>query len=432
MSIGERIPPSGRETGVPSHQQRVIDTLHRVTTFMNEVTDLKRLLTHIMEESKQAMDSEASSCMLYDDATDELYFEVALGEKGDEVKSIRLKRGQGIGGTCLAEARTLVVNDAQSDDRHDRRADQKATFVTRNLVATPMRCYGKIIGVLEVLNKRDNESFNADDVKILEVIADQAGMAITNARLVELSIQRERLAAVGFAVSGIAHHLKNIILGIKAPLGLIRMGYQGQNTKLVAEALPIIERASSRMEQSVREMLAYSKDRKPELQKGNLNVFIHDLVQETTDRAAERGILLLTDLDERIQESGVDSIRLHDAVLNLIGNAIEAHREEGEGRYIKVRTRLGQNKTVHILEVEDNGPGISPDILKNIFEPFFSTKGSRGTGLGLAIARKVAEENGGSLTARSQLGAGATFSFRLPIIDPSQVPVFRDTDVIYL
>jgi len=240
------------------------------------------------------------------------------------------------------------------------------------------------------------------------------------------------LAAVGFAVSGIAHHLKNIILGIKAPLGLIRMGYQGQNTKLVAEALPIIERASSRMEQSVREMLAYSKDRKPELQKGNLNVFIHDLVQETTDRAAERGILLLTDLDERIQESGVDSIRLHDAVLNLIGNAIEAHREEGEGRYIKVRTRLGQNKTVHILEVEDNGPGISPDILKNIFEPFFSTKGSRGTGLGLAIARKVAEENGGSLTARSQLGAGATFSFRLPIIDPSQVPVFRDTDVIYL
>jgi signal transduction histidine kinase len=432
MSICEDRFPSGPEPGVPSHQQRVIDTLHRVTTFMNEVTDLKRLLTHIMEESKQAMDSEASSCMLYDDATDELYFEVALGEKGDEVKSIRLKRGQGIGGTCLAEGHTLVVNDAQSDDRHDRRADQKATFVTRNLVATPMRCYGKIIGVLEVLNKRDDEPFNSEDVKILEVIADQAGMAITNARLVELSIQRERLAAVGFAVSGIAHHLKNIILGIKAPLGLIRMGYQGQNTKLVAEALPIIERASSRMEQSVREMLAYSKDRKPELQKGNLNAFVRDLIQETVDRAAEKGILLLSDLDERIQESGLDSARLHDAVLNLVGNAIEAHREEGAGRYVKVRTRLGQGNTVHILEVEDNGPGIPPDILKNIFEPFFSTKGSKGTGLGLAIARKVAEENGGSLTARSQLGAGATFSFRLPIIDPSQVPVFRDTDVIYL
>lgn len=432
MSICEDTSPAGLEPGVPSHQQRVIDTLHRVTTFMNEVTDLKRLLTHIMEESKQAMDSEASSCMLYDDATDELYFEVALGEKGDEVKSIRLKRGQGIGGTCLAEGHTLVVNDAQSDDRHDRRADQKATFVTRNLVATPMRCYGKIIGVLEVLNKRDNESFNSEDVKILEVIADQAGMAITNARLVELSFQRERLAAVGFAVSGIAHHLKNIILGIKAPLGLIRMGYQVQNTKLVAEALPIIERASSRMEQSVREMLAYSKDRKPELQKGNLNTFVRDLIQETVDRAAEKGILLLSDLDERIQESGLDGARLHDAVLNLVGNAIEAHREDGAGRYVKVRTRLGQGNTVHILEVEDNGPGIPPDILKNIFEPFFSTKGSKGTGLGLAIARKVAEENGGSLTARSQLGAGATFSFRLPIIDPSQVPVFRDTDVIYL
>ncbi len=432
MSISEYLAPADRAPLPPSHQQRVIDTLHRVTTFMNEVTDLKRLLTHIMEESKQAMDSEASSCMLYDDATDELYFEVALGEKGEEVKSIRLKRGQGIGGTCLAEAHTLVVNDAQNDERHDRRADQKATFVTRNLVATPMRCYGKIIGVLEVLNKRGTGRFDSEDVKILEIIADQAGMAITNARLVELSIQRERLAAVGFAVSGIAHHLKNIILGIKAPLGLIRMGYQGENTKLVAEALPIIERASARMEQSVREMLAYSKDRKPELQRGNLNSFVRDLVEETANRAAERGIEIRAALDERIQYSGLDTLRLHDAVLNLIGNAIEAHPERGEGRYIEIRTLLGQNNTVHILEVEDNGPGIPPDILKNIFEPFFSTKGSRGTGLGLAIARKVAEENGGALTARSQVGAGTTFTFRLPIVDAPENPLFSNSDVVEL
>ena len=88
--------------GRPPHQ-RLLGTLHRVTRFLSEVADLQRLLTLVMEETKAELDSEASSCLLYDEASDELYFEVALGEKGDAVKSIRLRRGQGFGGICLEE-----------------------------------------------------------------------------------------------------------------------------------------------------------------------------------------------------------------------------------------------------------------------------------------------------------------------------------------
>ena len=161
-----------------SHEQRIIDTLYRVAGFTKEVTDLNRLLTMIMNESERVMESEASSCMLYDETTDELYFEVALGEKAEDIKTMRLKRGTGIAWKCLEESRTLTVNDVQHEKSHYAQADEKARFVTRNLVATPMIDEGQIIGVLEVLNKRGDVPYDEQDAKILSIVAEWAGVAI--------------------------------------------------------------------------------------------------------------------------------------------------------------------------------------------------------------------------------------------------------------
>ena len=406
---------NGESSTAATHDRRV-DALSRVSSFMSEVTDLRRLLTLIMQETERVMDSEASACMLYDETTDELYFEVATGEKADEVKSIRLKRGQGFGGICLAEGKTLVVNNAQEDTRHDSRADSKSQFVTRNLVATPMRHHGETIGVLEVLNKTGGRDYDEGDEKILGILADQAAIAIVNARLVERNIQRERLAAIGIAVSGVAHHLKNLITTMRPSLALIREGAAAQNLQTVATMVPILDRGTQRMEQSVREMLAYSKDRKPELESGNLNDLVREIVEECRTRATQRAIDLRMELDSAIGESGLDKIRFHDAILNIVGNAIEAHPDGATGPYVLVRTRLGQHGTTYAIEIEDNGPGIDAETLTKIFQPFFSTKGSKGTGLGLAVAQKVAEENGGTLTARSVVGQGTVFAFRLPIV----------------
>jgi len=404
--------------GDSSESRRIIDALYRVSHFMSEVTDLKRLLTLIMEESARAMDSEASSCMLYDEESDELYFEVALGEKGDEVKSIRLKRGQGFGGICLAGGKTLIVNDVESDARHDKRADEKSRLVTRNLIAIPMNFRGKTIGVLEVLNKRNGRSYDGDDAKIMQILADEAAIALTNARLVEESIRRERLAAIGLAVSGIAHHLKNILVALKGPLGLLRMALDAENFNLVTNSLPIMERGTARMEQSIREMLAYSKDRKPELELGSLNGLIADIIEESRRRGEVKSVEVRAELDERIGPSYVDKLRLHDAILNLVANAIEAHPEGAAGAYVVARTAAAADgeRTIRI-DVEDNGPGMPEEVQKRLFQPFFSTKGSKGTGLGLAVAKKVAEENGGTLAVRSVMGEGTTFTLSLPVVE---------------
>ena len=396
--------------------QRVIDAIYRVSGFMSEVTDLKRLLTLIMQVSEEVMDSEASACMLYDSETDELFFEVALGEKAEEVKSIRLKRGSGFAGICLAEGKTLVSNDAQRDQRHYVQADKQSTYVTRNLIAIPMRYRGDIVGVLEVLNKRNDQAYDELDMRIMEIIADQAAMAIVNARLIEESIQRERLAAIGVAVSGIAHHLKNIIISFKGPLSIINMALQSGKYELIVQIAPVMQRGATRMEQSVKEMLDYSKEREPEREPGNLNDLAREVADEMRATAEQKGVTLRCALDEAISDSLLDKFRLHDAVLNLVGNAVDAHGENPQDGWVEIRTQYNERAGMLRIEVVDNGPGIPDEILKKICTPFFSTKGSKGTGLGLAVVQKVAEENGGALDIASEVGKGTTFSMRLPFL----------------
>lgn len=412
-----------------SHEQRIIDTLYRVAGFTKEVTDLNRLLTMIMNESERVMESEASSCMLYDETTDELYFEVALGEKAEDIKTMRLKRGTGIAWKCLEESRTLTVNDVQHEKSHYAQADEKARFVTRNLVATPMIDEGQIIGVLEVLNKRGDVPYDEQDAKILSIVAEWAGVAIAKARRIERSIQQQRLAAIGLAVSGIAHHLKNIILAIKGPLGLVRLGIKTQNQQLLNDSLPIMERGSSRMEQSVKEMLDYSKDRQPELELGNIKDLLGEIVEGCRTRAQQARVELRYCPPPDIADSYLDKFRLHDAILNIVGNAIEAHERSPEGAWVEVRVRLSQNGARHVIDIQDNAGGIPEEVLKKLFQPFFSTKGSKGTGLGLAVAVKVAQENKGALSVESKVGEGSTFTFALPVVsEPPATPATADSE----
>jgi len=383
---------------------------------MGEVSDLQRLLTLIMEETKVVMESEASSCLLYDEDREELYFKVALGEKAEGVKTLRIKRGEtSFAGTCLDERKTLVVNDARSDCRHYVKADEMSTFVTRNLVAAPMIFHSRIVGVLEVLNKRTG-LYDDLDVKIMEIVAEQAAVAIVNADLFERNVQRERLAAVGVAVSCVAHHLKNIIQTIKGSAGLIKLGTEQKKEKMVAESLPVLVRGTARMEQTVAEMLVYSKERKPEYEPACLNTLMADIIEECHGLAQDKGVTLCLETDARIGGSYLDKHRLHDAILNLVGNAIEAHAPGTDGAHVIGRTRLSKDGLCCVVEIEDNGPGMTEEVAKRIFQPFYSTKGAKGTGLGLAVAQKVAEENNGTLTVRSVPGQGSVFCLRFPIV----------------
>lgn len=160
-----------------------LSILTETSTLISSTLDLKLLLHVIMEKLKEVMHAEASSIFLIDKATNELYFLVATGEKGEEAKEIRVPWGEGIVGWTAEKGVTLNVPNVSQDKRFFTGVDNKTKFQTRSILAVPLKIKGKIIGVAEVLNKIGDKPFDERDVKIFEAIAKQSAVAIDNARL---------------------------------------------------------------------------------------------------------------------------------------------------------------------------------------------------------------------------------------------------------
>lgn len=130
------------------------------------------------------MDAETGSLLLIDRDTGELFFEVALGDKGEMLKEIRLKKGEGIAGWVAENGKPVIIHNVQSDPRFYRCADIKSAFITRSMICVPVKTKDKILGVLEAINKR-TDSFNDEDMGILTALANQVAVAIENANLYE-------------------------------------------------------------------------------------------------------------------------------------------------------------------------------------------------------------------------------------------------------
>lgn len=406
------------ETAPQENQdRRVVDALYRVNNFLARINDLHELLEAIMEESKAVVDADASSCLLFDEEKQELYFEVALGDKADGVKEIRLPLGTGIGGECARDRKTLVINDVSQDARHYKDADEKSQYQTRNLIATPMVRNDKLIGVLEVLNKKDDRVFSPEDIRIIEFFAGQAAIAIENALLIRENVRSERLAAIGQTVASISHYVKNILFAIKGASSLVDQAIETDRMQMIPEVWPVVKKNNLKITSLVQDMLTYSKEREPELAPGNLNEVLSDTVEMCERSASDAGVDVVCEPDAAMPKTAFDVSRIGDAILNLANNAIDALAGR-DGARVTLRSEYLPDKGLMRAIVSDNGPGIPKDIQSGIWEPFFSTKGSKGTGLGLAVARKVVKEHGGSIDLVSSEGQGATFTITLPARPP--------------
>lgn len=127
---------------------------------------------------------EAGSLLLFDEDSEELYFDVALGEKAEKVKTIKLKKGQGIAGWVAKHKEAVIINDVQNDFRFYKGADEKSGFKTKTMICLPVMMKDKVLGVMQAINKK-NSLFNEYDLELLRALASQIAVAIENARLYE-------------------------------------------------------------------------------------------------------------------------------------------------------------------------------------------------------------------------------------------------------
>src|SRR3954469_7851915 len=128
---------------------------------------LSELLETVMRLASEVVHAETGSLLLMDQSTGELYFDVALGDKGESLQQVRLKKGEGIAGWVAENRKPAVVNDATQDPRWTQRADQKSQFQTKAILALPLLVRDRLIGVMEVINRADGAPFNNTDVEML-------------------------------------------------------------------------------------------------------------------------------------------------------------------------------------------------------------------------------------------------------------------------
>jgi PAS domain S-box-containing protein len=236
-------------------------------------------------------------------------------------------------------------------------------------------------------------------------------------RLEKELLGAERLAAVGQTVAGMAHCVKNILHGLKGGSYMVNIGIQKENTEKLQTGWNMVQRNITRTHDLVQDLLSYSKERQPEMAPCRPNETAEEVMELMQAVAEENNVTLETDLSPQIDEVLLDERSLHRSLLNLVGNAIDACRDDpalGKDHRVKITTRLSDEKTIR-FDVTDNGSGMSEEVRGKLFSSFFSTKGPRGTGLGLLVTSKLIEEHNGTIDVASQLDRGTTFSIRLPI-----------------
>jgi HD-GYP domain-containing protein (c-di-GMP phosphodiesterase class II) len=150
---------------------------------LNSTLDQREIRKRAMEAATSLLDAEVGSLLLVDKKTNELFFEVALGTQGENLKQVRLRMGEGIAGWVAANDQAALVNDVANDPRYYKKAQHITQFVTRNMVCVPVRSRGKIIGVLQAINKKDNGLFTEQDLDDVWTLANQVAVALENANL---------------------------------------------------------------------------------------------------------------------------------------------------------------------------------------------------------------------------------------------------------
>ncbi|MDY6787252.1 MAG: GAF domain-containing protein [candidate division WOR-3 bacterium] len=160
-----------------------IRNLIETSILLSSTLDLDELLALIMDKAKEILSAEASSIFQIDSQSEELYFRVATGEKGEAAKSIRVPVGKGIVGWAAENMRTVYVPDVSRDERFYKDVDEKTKFSTKSVIAVPLVTKKGVIGVAEVLNKKGGGQFTDDDIRIFESLARQSAVAIENAKL---------------------------------------------------------------------------------------------------------------------------------------------------------------------------------------------------------------------------------------------------------
>jgi two-component system, NtrC family, sensor kinase len=398
-------------------QQRSEDLaiLNEITRAVTSSLELDRVLTTSLHSIRQILHVEAGSLILADSDSGELHFRNTLPALETWMRQDAAQPGGGLISTVTTLREPLIIKDSPL-----LQAQASAEITLRNLLAVPLIAKSQVLGVIVVINRTEG-SFTSDDLELLQFLAGAVAVAAENARLYgELAdfaqelersqaqlIQAEKLAATGRLAASLSHEINNPLQAIHNCLHLVIDRSLSDEKKKYY--LGLAQNEVERLMTLVQRTLEFYRPSKGHAAPTNVTRLIETVLALSNKRLEHGRIQVHTELQRDLPPLLGVPDQLTQVLLNLIINAAEAMPEGGQ---LMITTAALEDWLT--IAIQDTGPGLSPDEVARIFEPFYTTK-ANGTGLGLAVSYGIIQQHGGRIEVNSLPGLGTTFTVRLPL-----------------
>lgn len=407
-----------------AEMSRNLELVNQVSRLVSSTLDVEEIPRLLIQHTTEIFRAECGSLALVDRERQGVIFKLAYDGQGNELtqlKNFLMPLGQGIVGQVAQNGLPLIVNNVKTDPGWSSVADRLTGFTTTKIIAVPLIVEGEVLGVIELLNKKEGD-FGQNDLELLSLVAASAAIAIQNARQYaalqqtnealrqaqEQRIAAERWAVLGKAAGSLAHRINNTTTLV--PIAAQHLRELLAQVTLPPEIKPEVEANLERIERNT----LYTVDlatallrrfRQNPTQAHDVNALIK---RALTLIEIPKNIKLIAHLDPELPRVDTSNL-LVDALIELLTNALRVL--EGREGVIRVASfKAGERVAV---QVTDNGPGIAADNIHQVFDMFYTTH-PRGLGFGLWWVKTFLEQQHGDITVESQPGQGTTFTITLP------------------
>ena len=323
----------------PYQLQRLLE----ISTQLSSTLDLNKLLHMVIDLSTELTNTEVASILLVDNTTGELRF-VASSNSGVSVNDVVVPLEGSLAGWIVLNGKPLVSTDVKSDNRHFQGVDDSTQFVTRTLLGVPLISRNRIIGCLEVLNKKDSDTYTDQDVFLTEALASQAAVAIENARLFQ---QSDMIAEV-------MHELKTPLMALSVSSELLTRDTLPETERGILHEM--LKRESNRLVKLTQDYLdlARLESRRVTIAREPVDLLpiTRDVIQISQQQADLRHIEIQLNAPPCIPLVTGDADRLKQVLLNLVSNAVKYNNDEGT-----ITLNIWSNSEELLIAVQDTGRG---------------------------------------------------------------------------
>ncbi len=425
----------GRGAGVGDRarlrlKSRQLTSLVDTAQLIISENNVDEILEQITVQTTRLMKTHICAIFLLNDDSSELMLRACHGGAEAYRDKPNLRMEDSLLGSVVTRHKPVAVVDVEPRRRATSTPTSRAGERLVSMLAVPLIFNDKTIGVLAVYTQQRHRYSN-DEIRLITALADLSAVAIEKGRLFARVVDMEeklraseRLSALGLLAAEIAHEIRN-------PLTVMQMLFHALVESLQLDATSqrdaaLIGEKMRQMNRILDQVLSFARSSEPTKESVHAQQLFDDVFLLTRHKLQQQGIEVRSTVPDDLPLLSADHEQIEQVLLNLILNAADAMPKGGTLRLSAgVEEVAGEHFLV--LAVRDNGQGMTPDQLANLFAPFLTYKDS-GTGIGLAIVKKIMENHQGKVEVESRIGQGTKFTLLFPMSEPHAATLGGEDD----